>query len=174
MLKLFKKKYSSDELKLIYFLSGVRQFEKLKHEELELFLPCMYLRTYNQNEVVFFSGDPSQALYVLKSGRVSLTIDIKDRFEELMMIRSGEAFGDNSLLNSSKRIYNSTVISEQAEIYVIPQIHMTEILDNNPEIRAKIMTTLAEMYNEYTEALFKLYRSSFGFFELGRIYENNR
>lgn len=171
VLKLFKKKYSEEELKLFEFLSGVRHFQLLKNDELQLFLPYLYPRTYNQNEAVFFSGDPSQALYIMKSGEASLTIDIKDRFEELMTIKPGEAFGDNSFIPNTKRIYNSIVVSEQAEIYVIPQINISEIMEDHPEIKAKIMTTMAEIYNDYTSDLFKIYRASFGFFELGRIYD---
>ena len=116
----FKKKYSKKELELIAFLAQTRHFEKLDEDELALFLPCMYLRTYQQDEVVFFSGDPSHALYIINKGSVSLTIDVNDRFEKLADSHRGSIFGDNSLIEDAKRIYTTVVTSEKAQLFVIP------------------------------------------------------
>lgn len=166
----FKKRYSKQELELIAFLAQTRHFEKLDEEELALFLPYMYLRDYQQDEVVFFTGDPSHALYIINRGSVALNIDVNDRFEQLAEAYRGQVFGDNSLLESAKRIYTTVVTSEKAQLYVIPQINIHEILDNHPEVRAKVMTAFAEVYNEYTTQLFKTYQSHFGFFELSKVY----
>jgi len=136
------------------------------------FLPYMYLRNYNQNEVVFFSGDPSHALYIIKKGEVALSIDIKDKFEQLSLVRDGQSFGDNSFLENTKRVYHAVVTSEQAEIYVIPQSNLLNILDTSSEMKAKVMTSIANMYNKYTARVFKKYKSSFGFFELSNVYKD--
>ncbi|SHJ78447.1 Cyclic nucleotide-binding domain-containing protein [Reichenbachiella agariperforans] len=169
----FKKRYNAEEQEYFNFLSQIKQFEKLTNDELALFIPYMYLRKYKQNEVVFFSGDPSHALYIIKDGRVSLSIDIKDGFEQLSNITMGHSFGDNTFLDGTKRIYNAMVTSEQAELYVIPQINIFEILINHPEIKGKIMASMAELYNQYTSNIFKEYRSNFGFFQLSSVYDNN-
>lgn len=166
----FKKKYTTTELNLFGFMSRLKHFEKLTFEEMALFAPHLYLRKYSQDEVIFFRGDPSYALYIVKSGMVSLTIDIKDRFEELTTVGSGTSFGDNSFLENTKRIYSSMIISEKAELYVIPQANIHEILESHPEVKAKIMMSFAELYNDYTDSLFKAYKSAFGFFELGMVY----
>lgn len=169
----FKKKYNEGELKLFDFLSGVTHFNKLTQDEMYQFLPYMYLRNYTQNEVVFFSGDPSHALYIIKEGDIALSIDIKDKFEQLSTVKSGHSFGDNSFLENTKRIYHAVVTSEQAEIYVIPQINLLDILNTNPKMKAKVMTSIANMYNKYTTRTFKDYKSSFGFFELANVYKDN-
>lgn len=167
----FKKKYSNEEQKLFEFLNQIKHFELLTEEELSLLIPYMYERSFNQDEVVFFRGDPSYALYIVKKGSVSLNVDMKDKFEVLTKVHSGETFGDNSVLENTKRIYSSVVTSERADLYVIPQINIHEIMDSNPQIRAKIMTSFSELYNDYTSNLFKIYKSSFGFFELGSVYD---
>ncbi|MEQ6121864.1 cyclic nucleotide-binding domain-containing protein [Reichenbachiella sp. MALMAid0571] len=169
----FKKRYSTEEMSLFRFMSQIRQFENLNYDELSQIAPCMYLRTFNHDEVVFFRGDPSYALYIVKNGKVSLRVDVNDKFEELTNVRPGEAFGDNSLLNNTKRIYTSVVVSEKADLYVIPQANLLDILDDHPQIRAKIMTSFSELYNEYTSTLFKKYRSAFGFFDLGMVYDKS-
>lgn len=169
----FKKKYTQEELRLFNFLSGVGHFKDLTQDEMHQFLPYMYLRNYTQNEVVFFSGDPSHALYLIKEGEIALSIDIKDKFENLSLTQKGQSFGDNSFLKNTKRIYHAVVTSEQAEIYVIPQINLLDILDTNPSMKAKVMTSIASMYNNYTSRVFKNYKSSYGFFELSNVYKDN-
>lgn len=170
MINPFKKTYTPQELYLIEFLSSVRMFERLAPEEMKLFLPYLYLRKYKENEVVFFRNDPSHAFYILKTGEVSLNIDIKDKFEVLTRITPGKGFGDNVLLKNTKRIYSAVVLSEDAEIYVIPQVNILEIFEENVHIQAKMLTSLAALYNGYTENLFKAYKSSSNFFNLAQVY----
>jgi len=166
----FKRTYSEEELRLFTFLSGVKIFERLTQEELKLLLPFMYLRSYKAEEAVFFRGDPSHALYIVKNGDVALNIDIKDKFEELSRVRVAQAFGDNSLLEKTKRIFTAVVVSENADLYVFPQVNLLQIMDNNVAIRAKIMTSFAEVYNAYSSRLVKSYSNHFGFFDLGLAY----
>jgi len=98
MINPFQKTYSTQELNLFRFLEKVDLFKELSDKEMALFLPYMHERDYKSNEVVFFRGDPSQALYVVKKGRVTLNIDIKDRFEVLTEISSNYSyFHDNYL-----------------------------------------------------------------------------
>jgi CRP/FNR family cyclic AMP-dependent transcriptional regulator len=167
----FKKRYSDEELKLFLFLNNIKHFEFLNEEELSQLIPYMYERSYMQDEVVFFRDDPSYALYIVKKGAVSLNIDMNNKFEVLTAMSKGETFGDNTLLENSKRIYSAIVTSERADLYVIPQINLLEIMASHPAIRAKIMTSFAELYNDYTSNLFNIYKSSFGFFELGSVYD---
>ncbi|MDQ3393206.1 MAG: cyclic nucleotide-binding domain-containing protein [Bacteroidota bacterium] len=170
MINPFKKTYTLSELNLFRFLAKLKLFESLSHEEMALFQPYLYLRTYKEGEAVFFRNDPSHALYIIKNGNISLNIDIKDKFEVLGVLKAGSAFGDNSLLKNSRRIYSAVTESEMAELYVVPQVNIMEIFNLHPVIKAKMLNSLAEMYNEYTVNLFKAYKSSFGFFNLGEAY----
>jgi CRP/FNR family transcriptional regulator, cyclic AMP receptor protein len=170
MINPFRKSYSEQESALFSFLNSVKLFERLTFDELSLFTPYMFLRTYTQNEAVFFRNDPSQALYVIRNGSVSLNIDLGDKFEVLTLLERGHAFCDNALLENTRRIYTSLVVSERAEIYVLPQINILDIFENHPNIKAEMLNSLAELYNGYTMNLFNAYRSTFGFFDLGQAY----
>lgn len=170
MFKIFKKTYSEKDLLLFNFLRKNRLFEQLSDDELIRFQPYLYNRKYKENEVVFFTGDPSHAIYLVKSGIVSLNIDLKDTQEKLMTLRSGRLFGDNAILPHAKRIYTAVTITEEAELYVIPKVNVDELMNDHPVIKAKIMSAFAEIYNEYTASLFKTYKSSLGFFDLSTVY----
>jgi len=136
----FSKTYEPEELRMFDFLQGIKFFELLKQQELARFLPTMHERKYVRDEVVFFSKDPSQALYLIRKGQVDLTIDVSENFETIMQLKKGDAFGENSLLE-------------------------------NPKIKAKMMTSLAEFYNANNQRLFRSYRESFGFFSLRQMFE---
>lgn len=167
----FSKTYTDTEEQMFNFLGQIKFFENLKDKEMARFIPAMHHRKYIKDEVVFFSKDPSQALYLVKNGDISLTIDIKDNFETILEIKRGQAFGENSLLENAKRTYTALVVSDEAELIVIPYFAMQEIFDSNPKIKAKMMTSLAEYYNQNNQRLFRSYRESFGFFSLRQMFE---
>lgn len=170
MIKLFRKSYTDRQIRLMSFLQKDKLFERLKERELSYFLPYIHERTYYRDEVVFFAGDPSQALYMVKSGMIGLNIDIKGSFEKLITLRSGNVFGDNALLARTQRIYTAIVTTESATLFIIPQVNLLEIMDTHKGVRAKLMTSFAETYNNYTDRLFKAYKHSFGFFDLQEVY----
>jgi CRP-like cAMP-binding protein len=88
-----------------------------------------------------------------------------------MQLKKGDAFGENSLLENSKRTYTALVSSDEAELLVVPQFALLEIFESNPKIKAKMMTSLAEFYNANNQRLFRSYRESFGFFSLRQMFE---
>jgi len=167
----FSKTYEPEELRMFDFLQGIKFFELLKQQELARFLPTMHERKYVRDEVVFFSKDPSQALYLIRKGQVDLTIDVSENFETIMQLKKGDAFGENSLLENSKRTYTALVSSDEAELLVVPQFALLEIFESNPKIKAKMMTSLAEFYNANNQRLFRSYRESFGFFNQRKMFE---
>ena len=172
MINPFKKSYTQKELNTFRFLSRIKLFERLNYKEMSYFLPYFYLREYKMDEVVFFRNDPGNALYLVKSGKVSVNIDIDEKFELLTIIKSGGAFGENALLTDSIRINTSIIHSERAELYVLPKVNIHEIFEGHPIIKTKMMESLAELSNEYLVNLFKGYRSSLGLFNLSQIFKN--
>ena len=173
MLKLFKKTYTKEEKEIFEFLSKIKLFKYLTKKEMNLFLPYLYTREYKLNEAVFFRNDPSRALYLVKYGKVSLSLDIEGKLESLTIVKTGQHFGDNALLLNTKRLYNTIIKSEKATLLVISQVSIYEIFEKMPSIKAKIITSFAEQYNDYTRNLFQAYKSSFGFFNLGQTYLNS-
>ena len=172
MVNPFRKSYTNKELNIFRYLSRIKLFEHLSYKEMSLFLPYLYLREFKNNEVVFFRNDPSNALYMVKSGKVSLVIDVNEEFEQLVIVKSGEAFGENALLENTTRIHSAIIESERAELYVLPKVNIREIFENHSAISAKMFESLSELNEEFTANLFKGYQSSFGFFNLSQIFKN--
>ena len=166
----FKKTYTDEEQKLFNFLNRNVLFSCLEEEEKLRFLPYLHLRHYRAQEAIFFRGDPAQALYLIKTGRVSLTLDLRETFEEFQRARPGDAFGEESLLGGQHRIYNAVCASEEAQILLLPGSTIHEIFRKHADIKAKLLGALADLYLRQRTKLFDSYRSSFGFFELQQAY----
>lgn len=169
MINPFKRTYDQEELNMFRFLGRIKLFQKLNFEEMALFIPYLHAREYKNNEVVFFRNDPSQALYVIKKGKVSIELDLKDRFESIGVLENGEAFGDNSLLVKRRRLFSAIIISEGAMIYVIPQVNIHDIFARKPQIKAKMMEALAEHNDEQIYRLLKSYKTTAGFSDIQAI-----
>lgn len=170
MFKFFDKKYSNRERILFRFLRKNNLMDRLTDREIAEFVPFLHLRTFSQNEVVFFRNDPSQALYIIKSGRIKISIDVEEHFEDLLELSSGDSFGDNAILEVSIRSYNAICSSESCELYVIPQVNINYIFAHHIEIKAKMMQGLARYYDRYLVNLAKSYRDTFGLFNLSNVY----
>jgi CRP-like cAMP-binding protein len=168
----FGRTYTKHELELFDFLGKNKLFSKLDKKEMLYFLPYLHLRMYKQDEVVFFRGDPSQALYLIKEGRVSLELDVGEKFETIVQLNAFASFGNNSLMKKTRRIFNSFVTSPFCQLYVLPQVNIQAIFDSNPKIKAKMLEALAEIYNDNLGNLCKTYRSVHGFFELGEMFKD--
>ena len=172
MINPFKKSYTSKELNTFRFLSRIKLFERLNYKEMSYFLPYFYLREYKMDEVVFFRNDPANALYLVKSGKISINIDIEEEFELLNVVKSGGAFGESALLADSNRIYTSIIHSERAELYVLPKVNIHEIFEGHSQIRTKMIESLGELYYQNMLNLFKEYKSSLGLFNLSQIFKS--
>lgn len=169
----FKKSYSRKEIELLDFFRNVSIFQDLEDGELQLFLPYFHDRSYKKNEAVFFRGDPSRALYIIKSGVISLTVDYQNDLEELTKVSAINSMGESCMIENSNRLLNAIVYSEYAEMYVLPQLNILEIFENNTEVKAKMFKALANIYHDYNYNLFEAYRNSLGFFHLPLVYKES-
>lgn len=172
MINPFKKTWKKEEIIFFDFLRKNILFHNLTNKELSKLLPVLHLRKYKKDEVVFFRNDPSQAIYIMKSGTVRLFIDTYGKEEDLVTVSSGYVFGQNAITPNSKRLYTAQVESDKAELYVLPKVSMFEIFSKNVELKAKVYETLSCYYSDYINNTFKAYRQNFGFFQLSQIYNN--
>jgi CRP-like cAMP-binding protein len=171
-MNLFKRTFSPEQVAIFEFLKTSKLFARLQESELDLFLPYLHLRQYKQSEVIFFRNDPAQALYLVKEGKISIEIDISDKFEPLSQVGKGSSFGNSALLRYTKRTYNAFVQSPFAQLYVIPQVNIQSIFERKPAVQAKIMEALAESYHDTFHALIRSYRTTQGFLELTDVFKD--
>lgn len=171
-MNLFKRTFTSEQTATFEFLKSNKLFNKLSEAEMDLFLPYLHLRQYKQSEVIFFRNDPAQALYLVKEGKISVEIDIGEKFEPLSYVGKTGSFGNSALLQYTKRTYNAFVQSPFAQLYVIPQVNIQSVFERKPIIQAKMLEALAENYHDIFQLLLKSYRTTQGFLELTDIFKD--
>ena len=168
--QLFTRKYTEEEQSFFEFLRMNKIFNQLTDKELEKIKPLLYLRTYKENEAVFFVKDPSQAVYIVKTGKVSLTLDLTDGEEKLTSLRRGNIFGQNGIVENKHRNYNAIAKSEDTEIYVLPQQELLELFESDINLKAKVMTAFMSHYASYISKIFSTFRDNLGFFSINQVY----
>ena len=99
-----------------------------------------------------------------------INIDINDQFEPLKTFKTGEAFGATAFLANAHRFYNAISDSEDCILYVLPQVNAMEIMQNNPVVSSKIMTSVSNIFSRQMANIFKAYQESPGIFVLGESY----
>jgi CRP/FNR family cyclic AMP-dependent transcriptional regulator len=166
----FRSSFTKEETDIFSFLAQIPLFENLTAKEKSYFLPYLHERNFKRDEVVFFRNDPSQALYIVKSGAVELSIDINKDVERLSTVRRGNTIGENCLLKNTRRLYHAITTSETAVLYVLPKDSIFFIFENHIQVRVKMLESLAELHNIYAESLIKTYKASLGFFNLAQVF----
>lgn len=172
--KIFKKAFSQEEQKNIDTLKSFWIFDTFLDEELYMLLPYLYHRTYNKDEVIFFQNDPAQSVYLIESGEVKIYLEINNSEEDLRHIKSNDTFGENAVFEESRRNYSATVISDKAEIMMIPQVCLKSIFEKNPSLKGKIFYNIAHNYYDFNRELVHTYTQDQGFFEIKSVFENNQ
>ena len=147
-------------------------FNGLTRDELLELSPFMYERNYAIGEVVFFRSDASQAIYLVKSGSVDLSLDIgEEKDEKLFTCHSNYSLGINSILADQKRDFNAVVCSEKSTLIAIPQSDLFDLFKRRKSIKIKILENFADIYEQMFSKIFKIYRNNVGFFDLRKIFE---
>ena len=162
--KIFKKAFSSEEHKIIDTLKSFWLFDTFLEDELYLLLPYLYHRTFHKNEIIFYQNDPAQSVYLIEKGDVKIFLDINNVEEDLMHIKSNDTFGENAVFENSRRNYSAVVISDSADIVMIPQVCLQDIFNKNPALKGKLFYNVAHNYYDFTRKLVHTYTHDQGFF----------
>lgn len=147
-------------------------FSTLSDKELSLFIPFLYEREYNENEVVFFRNDPAKALYIVMEGKIQVNVDLRENVEKLAYISAGQAFGESCILPNKTRVAHAIVVSDGALLQVIPQVSIFDIFEDSIEIKVKMMEQMADIYHEINRNMINSYKNSSGFFHLADVYND--
>jgi len=100
-------------------------------------------RKYPKDAVVFFENDLGDALFMVLSGRVKVTILSDDGREVILsMLSKHDCFGEMSLLDDQPR--SATVIAlSETEILVLHQKDFLSIVEKQPRVLVNLLSVLS-------------------------------
>lgn len=92
---------------------------------------------------VFEAGSPSEALFIVLSGEISVSEATGEGESEIARIGPGDSFGELSLMLHTTHT-RSARATQPTELMVVPRESFEELLSSNPEVAARFRSRLGE------------------------------
>lgn len=118
-------------------------FAGLEDEDLESLIAVANRRKYPKDGVIFFENDVGDALFMILSGRIKVTILSDDGREIILaMLSDADFFGEMSLLDNEPR--SATAISlQETEMVVLHQRDFLTIVEKRPRVLINLLSVLS-------------------------------
>ena len=120
-------------------LARVSLFSGLEPDELETIAGVAEQRQVPAGKVLTKQGAPGDEFFLIADGEV----EIRQNGQEIRRLGPGDHLGEIALVLGGKRTATA-VAAEPSRLYVLAADAFTALLDRQPRIRDKIMTTVAE------------------------------
>ena len=124
-------------------LKRLTVFSGLSVEDLEKITEISIERRYKKNMMVFMEGEPGDAFYYVKSGKVKIYRSYEDGREHIVhILGEGDVFGEATLFSgiaypASASVYEDSVIG------VIKNSDLEKLISQSPGLSLKIIKLLA-------------------------------
>lgn len=130
-------------MQYIDFLRKVPLFSELKDDEIQQLTDAVREHHYRKNVTIFHVDDPGNAMFILKSGLVKITIeDEAGREMILRMLYPTDFFGDMALIDGLPRSATVTTL-EASDVLIIYREHFVDIIENSPIILLNMAAVLS-------------------------------
>jgi CRP/FNR family transcriptional regulator/CRP/FNR family cyclic AMP-dependent transcriptional regulator len=131
-------------------LHRVSLFADLHDGELQALAACLGKRTFASDMVLFHKGSPSQALYLIESGKVR-AFALSDEGQEITLdiYGPGECFGETALLDGQMRSAGAMTL-EATVTYVLGRDDFLRCLEAHPRVARRALTLLADRLQRLT------------------------
>jgi len=119
-------------------------FSELHENDLEKIAGISIERNYKKNMLLFMEGEPGDAFYYIKSGKVKVYRTYEDGREHILHIfGEGEVFGEATLF-SNISYPASASIYEDSVIGIIKNTHLEQLVKENSELALKLIEILTQ------------------------------
>lgn len=123
-------------------LAHVKLFSSLNKKELQTLAKSCQERTYKSGTKLFSQGDSGSGLYIVKSGKVSITQHSGDTEKEISTAGSGDAFGEMTLLDDQPRSATVTAVDDVTAL-LLPVWEFRGVVKAHPDIALKLLAVLS-------------------------------
>jgi len=129
-------------------LRNVPLFSLLSEGQLELLTRVLSRKSFPKNSTVIAAGDPTDALYIVISGRLKVIMsDNEGREVILANLSQGEFFGEMGLLDQAPRSATVTTM-EPCELLTITRTDFTKCLQGNFDLTMNVIRGLVKRLRE--------------------------
>jgi CRP/FNR family transcriptional regulator, cyclic AMP receptor protein len=140
-------------LQYVDFLRKVPLFSELSEDELRQLAGVVREQHYRRNVTIFHINDPGNALFIIKSGMVKVTIEDQTGREIILRILYPmDFFGEMALIESLPRSATVTT-QEPTEALVMYRDHFLLLIEKAPRILLNMTATLSRRLRRMNELI---------------------
>jgi uncharacterized membrane protein len=137
----------------VSLLSGIEFFDFLKDDDRYELANVVDAIKLNAGETLFHTGDPGEALFVVRSGSIELYIkDTAGQKIVLTIAEEGSLFGELSLLDSGPRTATAIALSD-SELLVLDRDDLLLLFQKRPEAALNMLAAMSTMTRKADELL---------------------
>ena len=120
-------------------------FKGCTSEDFELLSGLIQERQVKPNTTIFSEKMPAEALYIVKSGKIKISV-MESEGEEigLLELGPGDFFGELALIQESSRAVTARA-ETAAEVVMLARRDFLALLDLDPRVAAKITLAIARL-----------------------------
>lgn len=138
-------------------LAAVPLFGGLDEEGLASLVRGMRVRRFRRAETVFHVGDPGDALFIVMTGSIKITLPADSGDEAILAtLHPGDFFGELALLDGAPRSATAVAI-EPTETYILGRERFRELIATEPIMREALLATLAAEVRRLTHHVEELH-----------------
>jgi CRP/FNR family transcriptional regulator, cyclic AMP receptor protein len=120
-------------------------FKGCTEDELELALELFQEREIKPNANIFTEKMPAEALFIVKSGAVKITVMAGEGEEMgLLVLRPGEFFGELALIQEDVRLVNARA-ETAVEILLLTRRDFYALLELDPRTASRLLITISKL-----------------------------
>jgi CRP/FNR family transcriptional regulator, cyclic AMP receptor protein len=124
-------------------LAAIPFFGGLEPDALDRLAASMRSRRFRRGEVIFHVGDPGDALFVIVSGEVKISLPSETGDEAILAtLRPGDVFGELALLDGAPRSASASALSP-TETVVLPRDRFRELIATETGVRDALLASIA-------------------------------
>jgi uncharacterized membrane protein len=137
----------------VSLFSGIEFFDFLKDDDRFELANVVDAIKLNAGETLFHTGDPGEALFVVRSGSIELYIkDTAGQKIVLTIAEEGSLFGELSLLDSGPRTATAIALSD-SELLVLDRDDLLLLFQKRPEAALNMLAAMSTMTRKADELL---------------------
>ena len=126
-------------------LQEIPIFHNLGKREIKLISQMIYVRWYQQQEIIYHEDDPGIGMFIIYKGAVKLYRKSGlNGQEQISMLTQGDFFGEQSLLEDNIRL-TSAMAMEETCLLCILRPDLLRLIDRKPRVGNKLMFLLAQL-----------------------------
>jgi len=131
-IKLALEKYYKERI-LDVIIATSPLFSGVSYEVRQDLISRFKLRTFQPGDIIIKQNDPSDAMYIIKSGKVRVIVEKDGELNEIALLNSGEFFGEIGLVTGQKRTA-SVVALTRVEAMELTKDDLDAIIAKHPDI----------------------------------------